>query len=99
MDLPLYMLDANGHPVECFNRGEWDAWMAEDTHRFLIRTPIGRTVIVSTVFLGHTDENGCLFETMILGGELDGLVKTALSRDEAQSLHDEMAARAKKAAK
>lgn len=99
MDQSLYTLDEDGHLVKCFSHEEWVAWMLHEPHRFLIRTHIGRHVIVSTVFLGHEDENGCLYETTILGGELDGLTMATMSREGAQTIHDELTTKAKKAAK
>ncbi len=71
-----YILDKNGKPVPEPDLMKWAKWL-ERSNRILARTPIGK-VVVSTVFLGldHSffEKKPVLWETMIFGSKLKGLV-------------------------
>ena len=93
MESEIFTLNERGAAVPASNRDEWEDWICDDRNRFIAKTtvPDGK---VSTIFLGFYDQ-GCLFETMILGGPLDGLCHGSRTRDEAILEHDDMVKRAK----
>ena len=69
----------------------WIMWY-QQADRTIARTEIGN-VIVSTVFFGldfslGSEEYPELFETMILGGELDGTKIRATTWEQAEELHE-----------
>ncbi len=67
--------------------------MLKDENRMRARTEIG--VLVSTVFLGHEYE-GNFFETMVIGGTMDGHVSYAPTITDAMSNHRELVAHVKR---
>jgi hypothetical protein len=85
----LYILE--GHkPVRCEDVTRWAEWFATAT-RVVCHEQVGNTQI-STVFLGLdyqlVGENPPrLFETMVSGGTLDGMVYRHLTWQEAEKAH------------
>jgi len=87
-----------GHePVQCQNIQEYIEWYmaAEIEGRRVAFTDIEKMrCIVSTVFLGtaiidFNDNSYLHFETMIIGGDLDGYTRRAKTWDEAVANHEE----------
>lgn len=80
-------------------RTEWFADKKEEGYR-VARTKIGDDATVSTVFIGF-DDRDCdatplTFETMVLGGALDGEFAKYATWDEAERGHLVMAAKVRK---
>ena len=94
-----YILDANGDPVPCDVRtwGEWFERTSRTRERIIAHDrdegPGGVEILVSTVFLGlDVTLNGppVLWETMVLGGLLDGFQIRYTSRADAFRGHQEI---------
>ncbi len=62
--------------------------MLNDANRIRERTD-AKGAVVSTIFLGFEHE-GNFFETIVLGGRMDGNVSYAPTLDDALALHREM---------
>ena len=99
-----YILDANGDPVAVDDVVTWGEWFERTTRtreRVIAHDrdegPDGLEILVSTVFLGldHAFGGGppLLWETMVLGGLLDGLQLRHRSREEAFRAHQEICRR------
>jgi len=99
-----YILDANGDPQLCEDFLAWAEWFEGTVgtrERVLAHDrdegANGLEILVSTVFLGldHSFGGGppVLWETMVLGGLLDGLQMRYTSREEAFRGHQEICRR------
>jgi len=95
--LDTFILDAEGNPVEEPDTARWGKWF--QTHgdeRIIEQTQIGSST-VSTVFLGLNHNFGpglpILWETLVLGGALDGEMARYSSRQAALAGHKVMCAR------
>lgn len=103
MNRPLhYTLDESGEPTPCDDILRWGAWFERDERRFVRKVEFstpkrGERVEVSTVFLG-SDHNyrfqgpAVLWETMVFGGEQDGLCERYDSREAAIAGHNAIVA-------
>lgn len=92
----LYTLDDQGEPVACESMLEWSAWFATADRQVALDT-VG-DMRISTVFMGmdHAFNGGppMLWETLIMGGPLDGEGRRYSSRLAAMRGHAEFLARA-----
>jgi len=98
-----YILDANGEPLAVEDVHVWGTWFeqARKDRRLVIAQDKDEsgatTVMVSTVFLAldHSFGHGppVLWETLVLGGVLDGEMDRYCSRDDALRGHQAMCAR------
>jgi len=100
----LYILDAHGEPEACDDAAQWGEWFerATTTRERVVahdrdEGADGLEILVSTVFLGidHNFGGGppLLWETMVMGGLLDGLQMRHSSREEAFRFHQEVCRR------
>ncbi|HEY2351958.1 MAG TPA: hypothetical protein VGH83_05575 [Candidatus Acidoferrum sp.] len=91
-----YKLDERGEPVPCFRTIEWAEWY-ETADRRVAYTDTGNGCIISTIFLG-LDFNfnpmrdpltykPVLWETLIMGGPLNGRMWRYHSRELAELGH------------
>jgi hypothetical protein len=99
-----YILDADGEPVLCDDLIAWVEWFERtrlDRSRVIAqdvdeRDP-AKTVMVSTVFLGLDHQFGdgppVLWETLVMGGVLDGQMNRYTSRAAALRGHQAMCER------
>lgn len=99
-----YILDAHGDPVPCDDVIAWSIWFeraSRDRSRIVAHDkdesdPNG-TILVSTVFLGLDHQWGdgppVLWETLVLGGPLDGEMNRYSSRAAALRGHQLMCER------
>lgn len=89
-----YILDENGHPIPCDDLIVWEKWF-EKANRQLQRTELviddETEVTVSTVFLGmdhnFVGSKPLLYETMVFGGDNDGLCHRTSTAGEASRMH------------
>lgn len=101
-----YILDVNGNPTPCDDVELWGRWFesTKDTRARVIAqdrdecaAPDG--VLVSTVFLAldHSFNDGppVLWETLVMGGGLDGEMARYTSREAALAGHQRMCERVK----
>lgn len=103
MRVDHYILDGNGDPRPCADLFEWAAWfdrsrrtrefvVAHDRHE--VRAPGEPEILVSTVFLAldHNWGDGppLLYETLVMGGLLDGEMCRYATRAEALAGHQAM---------
>lgn len=97
-NLFLYVLDADGKPLPCDDIATWGDWFERTrlTRECVIAQdcdegPNGTDTSVSTVFLGIDHGFGVgrpvLWETMVFGGQLDGLQRRYTSREAALAGH------------
>ena len=91
-----YILDDENRPVEVDIR-TWGKWFDNVDHRIVGYTQITSDVLVSTVFIGldhrpvsmfGSSGPPILFETLIFGGDEDGLMQRYASWDDAKTGHD-----------
>lgn len=76
-DFPKFVLSATGDMIPESNYFRWARWMCDLANRTVERTKLSPHVTVSTIFLGHnrgTAEAPVYFQSLILGGPLDGTV-------------------------
>jgi hypothetical protein len=90
-----YILDDSGNPVPELDLLKWARWLESHDH-VVAKTELGE-VMVSTVFLAVDHGFGSthrpvLWETMVFGGELDGVQKRYTSRAAALAGHAETVA-------
>ena len=88
--LPVHYI-LEGKNIKAVDFLTWAMWY-ESAERTIARTEVGN-VIVSTVFFGLDFSFGSenvpeLFETMILGGELDGTKVRCTTWEQAEELHE-----------
>lgn len=82
-------------PVLCEDVSEWGLWF-DKADRVVARTQVSEHISVSTVFIGidhsFSPESAVpiLFETMIFGGDEDGLVERYSTWTEAEEGHHEV---------
>lgn len=94
--MQMYILD--GHrPVLCNDVNTWSKWFSA-AKRTVESTMVESDVVVSTVFLGvdHSFGNGeppLLFETMVFGGEENGLCERVDTWDNAVQMHKRIVAK------
>lgn len=85
-----YILNQNNDPLLCNDSVQWGRWFANGGNRLVAFYQNG-DVRVSTIFLGidHSCRRGppILFETMIFGGELNGLTRRCATWVEAEDQH------------
>jgi hypothetical protein len=87
----------NRKPVLCEDLKEWGNSF-EKENRIVAQTQVTAGIKVSTAFIGIDDNyfgNGppLLFETMVLGGPLDGIQERSSTWEEAEIMHREMVSR------
>jgi len=92
----FYYILVDGEPVPTSDLFTWGEWF-ETADRNVAKTEIGET-LVSTVFLGldHSFGNGSipiLFETLVFGGGLDGMMDRYATLEDAMLGHERMVAR------
>ena len=87
-----YVLDDNGTPTPCDDLMAWARWF-EHHDRLVARTNV-LDIVISTVFLGLDHSFGCgppqLYETLVSGGEHDGMMRRYATREDAQAGHIEI---------
>lgn len=90
-----YILDGKT-PVEASSIHQWAIWF-ESADRVVRKTAVNGDVEISTVFLGlghqFGDGSPLLFETLVLGGELDGDMWHYSTWHEAEEGHNEVVTR------
>lgn len=89
-----YILDENGEPQPEPDLMKWGLWFEDIEKRRVAWTEI-EGVNVSTIFLGldHNFSDGgppILWESYVMGGDLDGEMRRYSSRAEALKGHDEI---------
>ena len=97
----FYKLDADNHLVPMRDVLEWGVWL-EDADRRVGYTQVTSQIIVSTVFLGldhnfFEDGPPIVFETLVMGGPLDGEMARYSSWDDAETGHRMLVKRVRKA--
>ena len=96
-----YILDAENHTVEV-DLHTWAVWFQEASNRVVGWIQVTSAITVSTIFLGidhRHDRNGppILFETMVMGGPLDGVQNRYCSHDDAVTGHQAVVAKCRAA--
>jgi len=94
--IKMYKMIADGTSVSVYDVLEWSKWF-EIADRRIAHTQVSDDVEVSTVFLGLDHSFGgsgspVLFETMVVGGDLDGEQERYTTIEDAQQGHDRMVA-------
>jgi hypothetical protein len=89
-----YILNSANEPEECTELLKWASWF-ETADRIVKKSIIG-DVRISTVFLSidHNFSGGkpILWETLVFGGEHDGLMRRYGTYDKALKGHDKVVA-------
>jgi hypothetical protein len=98
--MTFYILDSQRHPV-AVDVYEWARWFEDLSNRRVAETCIG-PVRISTVFLGMDYRFGgrgppLLFETMVFGGKEDRDTWRYSSWDDAETGHNAIVDRVRKA--
>lgn len=87
----FYIPDPAGNPQVETDFPAWEPWFERsDSSRVVAHTTLHREIRVSTVFLGldHREVESLLYETLVLGGKLDGELVRYSTR--ASALHGHM---------
>lgn len=85
-----YCILRDGKPVPV-SMDEWSVWFANIDNRRIDLTDITDSgITVSTVFIGIGDD---LFETLVFGGPLNGLMQRYATLDEAKQGHNDVVKR------
>ena len=91
--MKYYVLNTQGKPVHEPDRFKWEDWFSQTEPR-IARDEIQDTV-VSTLFLGHAhNDPPTLWETMIIGGQLDQVCdRCGGTIEQAEAMHARMVER------
>jgi hypothetical protein len=94
-NMKYYTLNPQGKPVHEPHPLKWVAWFSQTEPR-IARDEI-QDAVVSTLFLGHAhEEPPILWETMILGGQLDQVCdRCGGNQEQAEAMHARMVSRVK----
>lgn len=102
MNARWYILDEHGEPVAAASNEAGAKWLEQAGMNRIVASTDLAGCRVSTVFLGlnHGWEPGeppLLFETLVIGGPLDGEMERTSTRVEAEQAHGAMVSRVRAA--
>jgi len=77
MDRPIFYILAGHEPVPVTDTELYGRWFEDSSNHLVQRTELAGGIYVSTIFVGidtggHDEGPPILFETMVIGGTMDG---------------------------